>query len=60
MANTQKPGEKPNRPGEYREVGPRGGRVQKPREVTIEPGDNPLPPTSRPGNKWQRIGPPKN
>ena len=55
----QKPGEKPNRPGEYQEVGPRGGQVSKPRRVTIEPGDTPLPPTQKPGRTWKRTGPPK-
>jgi YjzC-like protein len=45
MANLQKPGEQPDRPGEYKEVGPRGGEVSNPRQVTIEPGDKPLPPT---------------
>ena len=39
---TQKPGEKPNRPGEYIKRGPRGGSVPKSREVTIEPGDRML------------------
>ncbi|MCQ3804574.1 MAG: YjzC family protein [Acidimicrobiia bacterium] len=56
---TQKPGEKPHRPGEYLEVGPRGGKVPDPRQVTIEPGDSPLPPTQRPGRTWKRTGPPK-
>ena len=56
---TQKPGEKPNRSGEYREVGPRGGQVRNPRQVTIEPGDPRLPPTKEPGRRWERIGPPK-
>lgn len=60
MANQQKPGEKPQRPGEYREVGPRGGQVPKPRQVTIQPGDERLPPTSKPNNRWVRIGPPKD
>ena len=55
---TQKPGEKPNRPGEYEEVSPRGRRVPKPRRVTIGPGDT-LPPTQNPGRKWKRTGPPK-
>ena len=55
----QKPGEKPARPGEYIERGPRGGEVSKPRRVTIEPGDTPLPPTQKPGRKWERTGPPK-
>ena len=55
----QKPGEIPERPGEYIERGKRGGRVPDPREVTIEPGDKPLPPTQEPGREWERIGPPK-
>lgn len=59
MGDRQKPGEKPQKPGEYIEVGPRGGKVNKPRQVTIEPSDSPLPPTSREGNRWKRIGPPK-
>ncbi len=37
--------------GKYKEVGPRGGAVPKPRTATIEKGDR-LPPTQKPGNKW--------
>ena len=48
---TQEPGEKPSRPGEYREVGPRGGQVRNPRQVTIEPGDTRLPPTQKAGRR---------
>ena len=59
MSRLQKPGEKPSRPGEYIERGPRGGEVPKPSQVTIEPGDTPLPPTQEPNRTWQRIGPPK-
>ncbi len=59
MANLLKPGEKPSRPGEYIERGPRGGRISKPVQVTMEPGDCPMPPTQKPGRTWQRIGPPK-
>ena len=55
----QKPGETPNRPGEYIERGGRGGKVPRPRKVTIEPRDKPLPPTQKPGRKWERIGPPR-
>ena len=55
----QKPGENPARPGEYVERGERGGKVPRPREVTIEPGDKPLPPTQKPRRKWERTGPPK-
>lgn len=47
---TQKPGETPIRPGEYLERGPRGGAVANPRQVTIEPGDDRLPPTHQPKN----------
>jgi len=56
---TIKPGEQPNRPGEYIEHGPRGGKVPQPRQVTIEPGDSPMPPTQETGRTWERIGPPK-
>ncbi len=59
MAKNHKPGQNPPRPGEYQERGPRGGKVAKPRTVTIEPGDRPLPPTAKPGRRWERIGPPK-
>lgn len=46
MSKLQKPGEKPDWSGEYIERGPRGGEVSKPRQVTIEPGDDKLPPTA--------------
>ena len=59
MANTQKPGEIPHKPGEYEERGPRGGKLPDPRQVTIEPRDRPLPPTGKPNRTWVRIGPPK-
>jgi len=59
MTSAQKPGEKPNRPGEYVEKGGRGGKVPNPRQVTIEPGDDRLPPTQKPGRTWKRTGPPK-
>ena len=58
-SDRQKPGEKPAKPGEYIEVGPRGGQVANPRKVTIEEGDKPLPPTQEPGRGWERTGPPK-
>ena len=51
----QKPGEKPNRPGEYIETGPLGGAIPNPRQITIEPGDNRLPPTQRPGRRWKPL-----
>lgn len=59
MAATQKPGENPKRSGEYIERGPRGGQVPNPRQVTIEPRDDKLPPTQKPNRRWERIGPPK-
>ena len=59
MSNRKTPGQIPDRPGEYKEVGPRGGHVPHGRQVTIEPGDRPMPPTQSPGNQWERIGPPK-
>lgn len=54
MANKlYRPGED-NRPrGEYVEVGPRGGQVPNPRQVTIGTGDR-LPPTQQPGRRWER------
>ena len=54
MTKLQKPGEKPNRPGEYVERGPRGGQVPKARSVKIEPGDDKLPPTQEKGRTWER------
>lgn len=35
MSKLQKPGEKPDRSGEYIERGPRGGEVSKPRQVQL-------------------------
>lgn len=58
MSELQKPGETPNRPGEFEERGPRGGTIPKPRQVTIEPGDERLPPTQEPGRKWEWVSPP--
>ena len=52
---TQKPGKKPNRPGEYRDVGAGGGQVPNPRQVTIEQGDTPRPPTQRSGRGANRT-----
>lgn len=49
-----KPGEDNQRPGRYREVGPRGGEVPKPRTVRIDRGDR-LPPTQEEGHRWERV-----
>lgn len=43
MVRFQKPGEKPNNPGEYVERGQWVWEIPNPRQVTIEPGDNKLP-----------------
>ncbi|MDQ8270120.1 YjzC family protein [Enterococcus faecium] len=44
-----------NKPaGKYKEVGPRGGKVNDPRIVNIDKGDR-LPPTSESGNNWKKI-----
>lgn len=59
MGKTYKTGENPSQSGEYIEIGPRGGEIRKPRQVTMEKGDKPMPPTSKEGNLWKRIGPPK-
>jgi hypothetical protein len=59
MTGLKKPGEIPDKPGEYVERGPRGGEVPDPRHVTIEPGDKPMPPTQEPGRTWEREGPPR-
>ena len=52
MSNLHKPGEDDQRPGKYIETGPQGGKLEKPREVEIDPGDR-LPPTQKSGNKWK-------
>lgn len=49
-----KPGEDNKQPGEYKEVGPRGGNVPNPRQVTIDKGDR-LPPTQEKNRKWERL-----
>lgn len=56
MTIKQKPGEKPIASGEYEERGPRGGIIPNPRQVTIEPTDNKLPPTQEPKRTWVKIG----
>ena len=47
MSKLQKPGENPYKPGEYKETGPRGGDIDDPRQVTIEPEDTPLTSNSK-------------
>ena len=48
-----KPGTDNQKPGEYIEVGPRGGSVNRPRIVHIDPGDR-LPPTQEAGHRWKK------
>lgn len=50
-ANVIKPGTDNLDPGTYVEVGPRGGKVENARTVTIEKGER-LPATSKSGNGW--------
>ena len=59
MANLQDAGEKPDRPGEYIERSPNGSPLPDARQVTIEPGDDKLPPTQKQDRKWEWIGPPE-
>lgn len=51
MGNPVKPGTDNQPSGTYEERGPQGGKVPKPREVKIDPGDR-LPPTQQPGRTW--------
>lgn len=53
MAAVFKPGEDNKRPGEYVEVGPRGGVVPDARVVHMDAGDR-LPPTQEEGHRWRR------
>lgn len=53
MSDLKKPGTDNQPAGKYKEVGPRGGKVDKPREVTIYQGDR-LPPTQKKGNQWKK------
>jgi len=52
--NLKKPGQDNQPSGTYKEKGPRGGNINKPRVVKIDQGDR-LPPTQEPGHKWKQI-----
>ncbi len=54
MSNLKKPGTDNEPAGKYKEVGPRGGDVPKPRVVKIDQGDR-LPPTQEKGRKWKKL-----
>jgi len=53
MPKIIKPGTDNQPAGKYVEVGPKGGKVTRPRIVTIDPGDR-LPATQKPGNCWTK------
>ncbi len=53
MVKPIKPGTDNQPAGVYKEVGPRGGKVEHPRIVTIDSGDR-LPPTQAPGHGWKK------
>lgn len=53
MVRLIKPGTDNQPKGTYVETGPKGGKLDKPRIVTIGTGDR-LPPTQKPGNKWTK------
>lgn len=54
--NELNPGNKAPNSGQYREVGPRGG---KGREVTVTKGE-PLPPSTKPGSTYKLTDPTDN
>ena len=53
MSDLKKPGMDNQPPGQYKEVGPRGVVVPKPRIIEIDKGDR-LPPTQEKGRKWDK------
>lgn len=57
MSKILKPGSDAPSSGQYREVGPQGGRPG--REVTV-PRGRPLPPTTRPGRGYRLVDPTDN
>jgi len=53
MSKLFKPGTDNVTAGKYIEVGPRGGKLDKGRQVKIDSGDR-LPPTQEKGRKWKK------
>ena len=53
MSKLYKPGEDNKPAGNYKEVGPKGGKVTGGHKARIDKGDR-LPPTSKPNNKWTK------
>ena len=58
MRKLQKPGQKADQSGEYREVGPKGGKVDKPKQYTMDKGKR--LPAVRKGNRLKRVSRKKN
>ena len=58
MASNTKPGIPAPASGQYVQVGPRGGNASS-SEITAVQG-KPMPPTSRPGQRWQMVDPTKH
>lgn len=54
-SNTQKPGEKPNKPGTKIEVGPSGKPISPPHTEQSKPGAGHLPPTTKPNHEWKPV-----
>ncbi|MDX9724700.1 MAG: YjzC family protein [Myxococcota bacterium] len=59
MEGLLRPGHRPPEPGEYVEKGPHGEDIPNALRVTMENGDEVLPPTSAPDRVWKKISPPK-
>ena len=57
MSPNRKPGQKADRSGQYEIVGPRGGRTGEERTVTK---GEPMPPTPKPGQKYNLVDPTKH
>lgn len=57
LPKQQKPGEKAPRSGQYEIIGQRGGRTGEERTVTR---GEPLPPTPKPGQKYEIVDPTKH
>ena len=57
MTDSQKPGERAGRSGQYEIVGPRGGHTGAERTVTR---GEPLPPTPQAGQRYVLVDPTKN
>ncbi len=52
-----KPGQPAPASGQYQQIGPQGGKGH---EVTTVKGEEPLPPTSKPGSTYKLVDPSKN